>query len=273
MTYGSICSGIEAATVAWHPLGWRPAWFAEIDKFPSAVLAHHYPGVPNFGDFTRIQPGDAGSIDLLVGGTPCQSFSVAGKRLGLDDPRGNLTLEWLRLVQRLLPRWVVWENVPGVLSDDGGRTFGTILGALGKLGYRVAWRVLDAFSFGCSPRERLFLVAHSDWKRAGAVLLEPEALQGPHEASHRQGAFTITASFGSGTESTFDSIAAIGRLMQPVEIERALGFPDNYTLVPYRGKPAADGPRYKALGNSMAVPVMRWIGERIAFVDALKEAA
>ena len=126
-TYGSVCSGIEAATMAWHHLGWRPAFFSEIEAFPSAVLAHRYGsnmpgeppaknGVPNLGDFTTIG-ADAGPVDLLVGGTPCQSFSVAGKRLGLDDPRGNLALEYLALAHRLRARWIVWENVPGVLSS------------------------------------------------------------------------------------------------------------------------------------------------------------
>lgn len=130
MIYGSVCSGIEAATMAWHPLGWTPKFFSEIEPFPSAVLAHHYGsnmpgedlsknGIPNYGDFTTIG-GDAGPVDLLVGGTPCQSFSVAGKRLGLDDPRGNLALEYLALARRLGARWIVWENVPGVLSSRSG---------------------------------------------------------------------------------------------------------------------------------------------------------
>jgi DNA (cytosine-5)-methyltransferase 1 len=113
LRYLSVCSGIEAATVAWHPLGWKAVGFAEIDKFPSAVLAHHYPDVPNFGDFTTIEADDVGPIDLLVGGTPCQSFSIAGLRGGLDDDRGNLALEFLKLAQRTRPRWLVWENVPG----------------------------------------------------------------------------------------------------------------------------------------------------------------
>ncbi|MEK9724885.1 MAG: DNA (cytosine-5-)-methyltransferase, partial [Rhodospirillaceae bacterium] len=175
MIYGSICSGIEAATVAWEPLGWKPAWFAEIERFPAAVLAHHHPDVPNLGDFTKIDQS-AGPIDLLVGGTPCQSFSIAGKRLGLDDPRGNLTLEWLRLVQRLSPRWLVGENVPGVLSDDGGRTFGAILGTLAELGYGFAYRILDASHFGVPQRRRrVFLVGClGDWRRAAAVLFEPD---------------------------------------------------------------------------------------------------
>ena len=128
-----------------------PAWFAEIEKFPSAVLKHHYPEVPNLGDFTKIG-ADAGPIELLVGGTPCQSFSVAGRRAGLDDPRGHLTMEYLALAKRLRPRWVVWENVPGVLSDDEGRTFGTVLGTLAEIGYGFAYRVLDAQYSGVVPR-------------------------------------------------------------------------------------------------------------------------
>jgi DNA (cytosine-5)-methyltransferase 1 len=179
MIYGSVCSGIEAATVAWHPLGWRAAWYAEIDKFASAVLAHRYPEVRNFGDFTQIDAAAAGAIDVLVGGTPCQSFSLAGHRLGLDDPRGNLTLEFLRLAARARPRWVVWENVPGVLSIDGGRTFGTVLRTLADLGYGVAYRVLDAQFFGVPQRRRrVFVVAHlGGWQAPAAVLFERESLR------------------------------------------------------------------------------------------------
>jgi len=187
LIYGSVCSGIEAATVAWEPLGWRPAFFAEIDKFPSRVLAHHYPDVPNAGDFTGIQNGDYAAIDLLVGGTPCQAFSVTGLRAGLDDPRGNLTIEYARLAGRLRPRWLVWENVPGVLSIDGGRTFGTFLGMLGQLGYGVAYRVLDAQHFGVPQRRRrVFVVGHlGDWRRAAAVLFERHSLSG-HPAPRRE---------------------------------------------------------------------------------------
>lgn len=126
MIYGSICSGIEAASVAWHPLGWRAAFLSEIEPFPRAVLQHHYPDVPLHGDFTTIREGNYAAIDLLVGGTPCQSFSVAGLRKGLDDDRGNLALEYLKLANRLRPRWLVWENVTGVLSSNGGRDFGSI---------------------------------------------------------------------------------------------------------------------------------------------------
>ena len=126
MRYGSVCSGIEAATVAFSPLGWEAQWYAEIDPFCCAVLHHHYPAVPNMGDFTCIgKEVPIGTVDLIIAGTPCQSFSVAGRRAGLADPRGNLTLEYFALLDRLRPRWVVWENFPGILSDDGGLTFGT----------------------------------------------------------------------------------------------------------------------------------------------------
>jgi DNA (cytosine-5)-methyltransferase 1 len=188
MKYGSVCSGVEAATVAWHPLGWKPQWFSEIENFPSAVLKHHYPDVPNYGDMTKYKewPNDQ-SIDLLVGGTPCQSFSVAGLRKGLDDPRGNLMLTYLAIAARYSPRWVVWENVPGVLSSNRGRDFGTFLGALGKLGYGFAYRVLDAQYFGVAQRRRrVFVVGYlGDWRRAAAVLFERESLSG-HPAPSRE---------------------------------------------------------------------------------------
>ena len=198
MKYGSVCSGVEAATVAWHPLGWRPQWFSEIENFPSAVLTHHYPDVPNYGDMTKYKewPNDR-SIDLLVGGTPCQSFSVAGLRKGLDDPRGNLMLTYLAIAARYSPRWLVWENVPGVLSSNRGRDFGTFLGALGKLGYGFAYRVLDAQYFGVAQRRRrVFVVGYlGDWRRAAAVLFERESLSGhppPSRETREEVAPTVT---------------------------------------------------------------------------------
>jgi DNA (cytosine-5)-methyltransferase 1 len=202
MRYGSVCSGIEAATVAWHPLGWEPAFFSEIEPFPSAVLAHHYPEVKNYGDFTRLidsnHPVHADRpIDLLVGGTPCQAFSVAGLRAGLADPRGGLTLEFLRLARALRPKWIVWENVPGVLSQDGGRAFGAFIGGLEDLGYGWAYRVVDAQYTrvdgypGAVPqrRKRVFVVGHSggDFSRAAAVLLEPEGMRRDHAPSRKSG--------------------------------------------------------------------------------------
>ena len=192
MRYLSVCSGIEAASVAWESLGWTPVAFAEIERFPSQVLAYHFPGVPNLGDMTKFREWDIdrGAVDLIVGGTPCQSFSVAGLRKGLEDPRGNLALTFLGMVDHFKPEWVIWENVPGVLSSSGGRDFGSFLGALGQLGYGFAYRVLDAQYFGVPQRRRrVFVVAHSsgDSRRAAEVLFEPESLSGNPPKSRATG--------------------------------------------------------------------------------------
>lgn len=382
MRYGSLCSGIEAATVAWHPLGWEPVFFSEIEKFPNAVLAQRWPDVPNFGDMTKFKEWPHVAIDLLVGGTPCQSFSVAGLRKGLDDPRGNLALTFLAIVDRLRPKWMVWENVPGVRSTHEGRGLAAFLGGLSQLGYGWAYRSLDAQYFGLAQRrERVFVVGHlGDWRRAAAVLFERESLSGNpapsreakedlapcldgragrsgengfnvggrclngHPGGSHQDAESETfvvdvagtlAGSGAGTErpagqanehdflvahtlkgeghdasedgtgrgvpivgfnnrqdpvvsddisqplGAEDNGQAIGlrvrqgmrvRRLVPAECEALQGFPRGYTLVTYRGKPAADGPRYRAIGNSMAVLVMRWIGKRIDHVAALTRA-
>ena len=453
MIYGSLCSGIEAATQAWHPLGWTPAFFSEIDAFPSAVLAHHYPHVPNLGDMTKFEEWPDYAIDLLVGGTPCQSFSVAGLRKGLSDPRGNLMLTYGAVASRYRPRWLVWENVPGVLSSHKGRDFGTFLGMLAELGYGFAYRVLDAqyvrtHRFGRAVpqrRRRVFVVGYlGDWRRAAGALFDRESLSGnppPRREAGQGVAPTISArpTGGGGLGSDFDCdgglIASTGnvahclnaggmgridyetetmvahalrgegfdasedgtgggtplvpvaiqeravsenpdagpdgagfrqdgsaytleartvpqavaftaqdyggdamegvspkrragghagshanagvmpavafdlrgreggampegphdtanlraasggssrsyiaqpwavRRLTPTECERLQGFPDDFTRIPYRGKPAdqcPDGPRYKALGNSMAVNCMEWIGERIAMVEGME---
>ena len=450
MKYGSVCSGIEAASVAWHPLGWEPQWFSEIESFPSEVLKQRFPDVPNLGDMTQLTSNptfNEKSIDLLVGGTPCQSFSVAGLRGGLADPRGNLMLTFLGLADAKKPKWIVWVNVPGVLSSNGGKDFGTFLGALAELGYGFAYRVLDAQHFGVAQRRRrVFVVGHlGDWRPAAAVLFESESLQrnpkqsrakrqetptdaqggsrttspdgretigtlrqrdykgignddlesgrclaieikdvaqpiafnerqqaqtvtencantlsatdykgvqcvaqpqyfenhpndsrvtGPHDVGN-----TVSARYGTGggntpivsqpiavdwrtaqvdvemtgtlktdlakmsgpcvavdaynqtinekTTQTIGSSASdinhIGGVLQtmairrltPRECERLQGFPDDWTNIHYhkngKSKECPDGPRYKACGNSMAVPVMRWIGERIQMIEQLVE--
>jgi len=391
MIYGSVCSGIEAATMAWHPLGWKPAFFSEIEPFPRAILDHHYPEVPLHGDFTTIKTNQYRPIDLLVGGTPCQSFSIAGLRGGMDDSRGNLALEFLKLAKLLRPRWVVWENVPGVLSSNGGRDFGSFLAGLGEVGYGFAYRILDAQYFGLAQRrKRVFVVGYlGDWRRAAAVLFERQGLRGNPAPSREKGqatssgfecgpaggrftdlaptldtgcahgpvrnqlgagvlcaevASTLNAKFGekqgldnqhidgggdcllpqvslclnAGSmgrqDPTFETMipvyrcregeamtfgaqnssyqgdgvsvdfcptldksktpgvltASAVRRLTPTECERLQGFPDGYTAIRWRYTPiekCPDGPRYKALGNSMAVPVMRWIGERIQKVE------
>jgi len=435
--FATVCSGIEAASVAWNPLGWRARFFSEIEPFPCAVLAHHYSTVPNRGDMLKFKDWPDATIDVLAGGTPCQSFSVAGLRKGLDDPRGNLMLTFGAVAAKYRPRWLVWENVPGVLSSNGGRDFGSFLGLLGVLGYGFAYRVLDAQYFGLAQRrKRVFVVGClGDWRSAAAVLFERESLCG-HPAPRREAregtagraarsiairgrdgtpqaelgdelanalltpnggrggvgvgavlaperaralttsnqridaeteTFVVThALTGEGFDASEDGTgrgtplvpvvagtlrarhnmntcedamgggllpvafdttqitskanysspkagdpchplaagahapaiafggqmstvqtdvdlsqtlqrknpqaAAVGmqvRRLTPRECERLQGFPDDYTLIPHRGKPAADGPRYKALGNSWAAPCAAWIGRRIALVDSI----
>jgi DNA (cytosine-5)-methyltransferase 1 len=349
MRYLSVCSGIEAATVAWHDLGWQPVGFSEIEPFPSAVLAHRYPTVPNLGDMTRYKEWDLGTIDLLVGGTPCQSFSVSGLRKGLEDPRGNLALVYCGILDHFRPKWFVWENVPGVLSSAGGRDFGSFCGAVAQLGYGFAYRVLDAQWFGVAQRRRrVFVVGcFGDWRPAAAVLFERQSLRrdtAPSREKRQDPAKCITTGIGKRYDSETDTMIPVAqpkcfqqntrdevryingdgqiagalaaeagmkqqnyvaqpiafrnlryhdgevsgtmqakasggyslnymtgvqqhmavRRLTPVECERLQGFPDNYTAIHWRGKTdTPDGPRYKALGNSMAVPVMKWIGERI----------
>lgn len=387
MRYVSLFSGIEAASVAWEPLGWEPVAFCEIDRFPSAVLECRFPGVPNLGDITKVDWSEFveenGSVDVVVGGSPCQSFSLAGLRKGLDDPRGNLMLEFLRACREIGPEWVVWENVPGVLSAGKRLNFQTFLEAVVELWPRggVAWRVLNAQGFGVPQlRRRVFAIVNTrDWRRCAAVLLERESLcwdsqkdKGEGEkASGRDGScprgevvsygINRNAFFEGGTSGcstvnrelspcldthspnhsvaygirlantggngigvrieetptltargpeatayllrirggkegggkgalvqeersgtiatsndqtlfTLDGDGWVIRHLTPVECERLQGFPDNWTRIPYNGKPADQCPeslRYKAIGNSMAVPVMRWIGERIDIVNEL----
>jgi DNA (cytosine-5)-methyltransferase 1 len=202
--YAEVCAGIHASGLAWPE--WECAWVSEIDPFACAVLEQRAPGVPNLGDMTKITDEELqkhGPIDLLMGGTPCQSFSVAGLRKGLADPRGNLALVFLGLAARTRAKWLVWENVPGVLSSGGGRDFGSFLGALGELGYGWAYRVLDAQYFGLAQRrKRVFLVARlGDWRAPAAVLLEPESLRGDPPPSREAGsrvAHAVTRGLGSG---------------------------------------------------------------------------
>jgi DNA (cytosine-5)-methyltransferase 1 len=310
LKYGSVCSGVEAATVAWHDLGFEPQWFSEVDAFPSAVLQHHYPNVPNHGDMTKFKEwNNDKTIDLLVGGTPCQSFSVAGLRQGLSDPRGNLMLTYLAMAEQLKPKWLVWENVPGVLSSNGGRDFATFITALGKIGYGFSWRVLDAQFFGVPQRRRRVFVVGclGDWRSAASVLFESESLSG-HPAPSRETRQRVAPTVGTGPPysrtgnarveadalvakclttrtgqaydadfETFVTNKPTVRRMTPRECERLQGFPDDYTQISWRGKEPEDCPnghRYKAMGNSMAVPVMKWIGERIQQVEiaSLREA-
>ncbi|NHA25142.1 Dam family site-specific DNA-(adenine-N6)-methyltransferase [Enterobacter roggenkampii] len=411
MKYGSVCSGIEAASKAWEPLGWKPAWFSEIEPFPSAVLAHHWPEVTNLGDMTKIadavRTGDVEAPDVLVGGTPCQAFSIAGLREGLSDDRGQLTLSYVELANAIDAKRrergdpeaiIVWENVPGVLSSKDN-AFGCFLAGLagescelqppgGKWTHAgcvsgpervIAWRVLDAQFFGVAQRRRRVFVVASARKDfdSEAVLFELNSVR-RDTAPRREAGERITESAGHcltngshwdgenyphPTLNQSNNIGGIGqsnqeifsqrgaglvgayrmvafgeyaddetastckardykdatdlavaygipgnwigrepknggnsvepmhniapcqtrtdihgvafgftvRRLTPIECERLQGFPDGHTLVEYRGKSVANGHRYKAIGNSMAVPVMRWIGERIAAALPIEE--
>jgi len=206
MNYLSVCSGIEAATVAWHHMGWKPVGFSEIEKFPSQVLAHHYPQVTNFGNMTKYKEWNINdSIGLLVGGTPCQSFSVAGLRKGLSDPRGNLALTYVGILDHFRPKWFVWENVPGVLSSGEGRDFAAFLTALGIIGYGWSYRVLDAQYFGVAQRRRrVFVVGHlGDWRPTAEVLFESESLsRNPKQSrkTRKSVAGYVESSFGQYRE-------------------------------------------------------------------------
>ena len=383
MRLGSVCSGIGGAELAFAGLA-EPVFASEIERFPRAVLAHRFPGLRVLGDFREI--GGDHAVDVLAGGTPCQSFSVAGLRGGLADDRGNLAREFVRLADRLRPRWLLWENVPGVLSSDGGWDFGSILGALVECGYGCAWRSLDAQFFHLAQRrERVFVVGClGDWRRAAAVLFEPASLRGhppPRREAREGSAGTLAPSpdggglgadldgglishclnahpgridgesetfiahtlRGDGFDASEDGtgrgtpLVAVGfdgtndgsdasddlmptlraqatggqnapavafsckdhgadagdlaptlramghdashanaggqvavagnegiRRLTPRECERLQGYPDDFTLIPWRGGLAADGPRYKAIGNAWPVPVVRWIARRLA---------
>jgi len=231
MNYATVCSGIEAPSQAWHGLGWNPVWFSEIEPFPCAVLKHHHPTVPNLGDMTKLHEKEIyikSDIDLLCGGTPCQSFSYAGLRQGLADERGNLALQFIRILAEKRPAFFVWENVPGVLSSASGSDFAAILGgftgrniAIPKNGwktsgiiegipdaYGIAWTVLDAQYFGVPQRRRrIFFVGYiGDWRPAAAVLFDPESLSG-HPAPEREtregtaSCLTARAKGGSGGDN------------------------------------------------------------------------
>lgn len=290
MIYGSLCSGIEAASQAFEPLGWKPAFFAEIEKFPSAVLNYHYPEIPNLGDITKIydkQIFKDASIDLCVAGTPCQSFSLSGKRAGINDPRGNLALEYINIINTKRPKWFIWENVFGVFTSNQGRDFATILNEIQNIGYSFSYRVLDARRFGVAQsRRRVFIVGHigNDWRGPFQVLFDQENssrnLTSPENQEENFQSITRDSSIIGKTSKRIASTIKAGyykcyndneninnlivdekgiRRLTPLEIERLMGFPDGYTDIPN----ASDSKRYKALGNSMCIPVVTWIGERI----------
>lgn len=313
-TVGSVCSGIEAASVAWAPLGAKFVWFSEIAEFPSAILRTHYPTIPNYGDMTEL-PGailqrKIPAPDIICGGTPCQAFSLAGQQNGLNDDRGDLTLRFVDIIDAvdtirkqdsLSPCTAFWENVEGVLSDKTN-PFGHFLARLAGLeqvpcpvGKRwpsagllrssvrnIAWRVLDAKYFGLpQQRRRLYVIAGGCDFSPENILFEPHQapiLQYPDfplvfekEQHHFEifRAYTDCLYAAYGTKWNGNAAAYNGSLfvvqdhrirrLSVLECERLMGFPDNYTALPSSKKTN----RYQAVGNSWAVPVVRWIGERL----------
>lgn len=363
---GATCfSGIGAPECAAPDVDWL--WSADVEPFPNAVRAYHWPQVMNLGDVTApdfLERAQAsGPLDLLLGGPPCQDFSIAGLRAGLAGTRGNLTLRWLEIIHALRPAFCLTENVPGWLTVNGGHAFSEFLTGLvghdtaivpprecggrwtnagmvaGRLG-RAAWRTLDAQYFGLAQRrQRVFVVfCPGDEADPAQVLLERKGVCGNTAPGRETGqdvappitrgspggrtygldadtaegviaygggasdiAHTLRADgFDAGEDGTgrgtplvpiafpanlsgtqcassVDIAGALGSLnptaitvgyavrrITPREADRLQGFPDDHGLIPWRGKPAADGLRYKAIGNSMAVPVIRWIIDRIA---------
>lgn len=252
----SVCSGIEAASVAWEQLGWKAAGFAEIEPFPAAVLKHRYPTVPNFGDLNGHEqwPLAAGDVDIIVGGPPCQAFSVAGLREGMADPRGNLSLVYFQLVSRLRPKWIVYENVPGLLSARGGQDFSSLLSALAECGYGFAYRMLDAANFGLAQRrKRIFIVGcrTGDWRHPTAVLFDGPSSFGNPKAGKK-----------AGEGSASPAGASVG---SPSRINcRPDGISGTVTNKWHKGSggPAGDEHYNLVVGSSEALPV---IADRASF--------
>lgn len=302
MRYLSVCSGIEAASVAFEPLEFEPVGFSEIADFQSAVLSHRYPDVINFGNMLDYDRWELQSnFEILIGGTPCQSFSAIGKGGGLDDDRGKLAIIYTRILAKHRPKWFIWENVPGVLANNSGRDFEEITQEISKLGYSFSYRILDARFFGLpQQRRRVFIIGHSsgDWRYPAAVLFDSKSMCRDTKAFEKEkqnnprrpvssiaGNIRTTTRFNShclnaGSMGRIDYetetfVSYISpefkrvRKLTVLECERIQGFPDNWTLIPYGKSIPPIGTRYSAIGNSMAVPVIRFLGTRIQAVDKI----
>lgn len=339
MKFGSVCSGIEAASLAFKPIGMEPVWFSEVAAFPSKVLAYHHPDIPNLGDMNDvpdlIKDGTIEAPDILCGGTPCQAFSLAGWKEGLIDSRGQLTLKFIEVADAIdevrqskkLDRSIIlWENVEGVLKDKTN-AFGVFLAGLAGLNEevkvqkwstsgvlvgpnrKIAWRVLDAKFFGLpQQRRRLFVVATNHSLNPEAILFETinnsntyfnnlKSLYHDQQIDNQNKKLSLfdieeRKTFSSskiiddhkiqvfrsytdclysayGTKWNGNAAAYNGSLyfaqnervrrLTPLECERLMGFPDNYTNL----TSATDTTRYQAVGNSWAIPVIEWLGARI----------
>lgn len=332
----SLCSGIGADALAFHPLGWQTIGFFENADFPSAVLTQQFPTIWNFGDINNYENWQRfkSKTDLIIGGTPCQSFSTAGLRGGMDDARGGLAMQFCRIVECVKPRWFIWENVPGIISVDSGKAFKRFIGALAKSGYGICWRIVDAEDWVPQRRKRLIVVGYfGSWQRPAAVLFVPargggdtppckktqinpvaakndqdirinrQINDGKYIESDETSTLRAGQSAGKGDliyyrkkgfqsgwcesehASTLNTRCGNAdnmndvlidkkeklRYITPIEAERFMGMPDNHTQIIWRGKPASDCPkslRYKAIGNSIVVPMLADLGRRIAFIES-----
>lgn len=255
MKFGSVCSGIEAASVAFGPLGWSAAWFSEIEPFPCAVLSSHYPDVPNLGDMLAlpeaIRAGKVEAPDLLCGGTPCQAFSVAGLRQSLDDARGNLSLTFC--------------EIANAIDDVRADPCHTLAKGAQAPAQSLAPIAFSAKDYGADATDDLSPTLRAGGhvnSHANAGVMPAIAFDGRQRDVIQYGDKSGPLDTDPGTVAVFDAMRV--RRLTPRECARLQGFPDDYLDITFRGKPAADGPKYKALGNSWAVPVVRWIGARIA---------
>lgn len=284
---GSLFTGIGGFDLGFERAGLDIVWQVEIGPFQNRVLEQHWPNVIRYKDVKRVGK-NLEPVDIICGGFPCQDLSMAGKRAGLAGERSGLFYEFVRIISELLPTWVVIENVPGLLSSDGGRDMEAVLGTLAKLGYGWAYRVLDSKFFGVpQQRRRVYIVCHRRAQCASKVLFESGSGEGDTPTSFISGkGLTESSENGSGEffyipdtartlkakskdshDETHETYVAQGRVrrLTPTEYERLQGFPDNWTAVD--GDNTARSPRYKSVGNAVTVNVAEWLGRRLIEVD------
>lgn len=302
MKFVSLFSGIGGIDLGLDRVGMTCVAQVEIDPHARGVLAHHWPHVPKLEDVRDVNAKSVPRCDLLAGGSPCQGFSVAGRRAGLADDRSGLWWEFSRIIGELAPSWVLVENVDGLLSANCGRDFRAVVGSMVERGYCVGWRVFDAQYFGLAQhRERVFIVGHlgTNPRLPAEILFESACLS---RGAEKSGGMRnqIAGKRGVGSASAFDwqsggdsrglnprpytsalsksqvpavhdGVNDVRRLM-PIECERLQGFPDNHTAIS-NGKPQSDSRRYQQLGNAAPVPVVEWIAKRIAIAAGISECA
>ncbi len=315
MTYLSVCSGIEAASVAWKPLKWKCVGVCDFATFPQQVLTHHYPKTPLFTDITKLNQNETykkTKFDLLVGGTPCQSFSDAGLNKGMDDIRGRISLEYGRILKEKRPTWFIWENVEGVFKNQHKEALCEIISSFTGVDFRpeeihkqgvvqgetysIAYRVFDSQYFGVPQRrKRIYIVGYrgKDWRPPFSVLFEQGCFESVEEKNRvkrdeytknilgqiklagtvtKSQAQTLVDGFGKVSTSNYWADKKGIRTFTERELERLQGFPDGYLDFEVKGKKPSYSSVKGAIGNSMTVNVMYWIGQRINFINQYLES-